>query len=193
MLIICQPREDRWQPIDVETNFQKSLSDNKTLLDNLHDKIKKEVTLKYRVQNTNFMKTNFFIKNFSNFKIENHKFDLDVNLRKNRLVIFNYDSTGILELLCRNIPFIALLRNDLKYRKTHANKMYQIMFDNKIFHHNAKSASKFINNNWNTIEKWWYSSEVTKAKVSFSNNYSRSTSNTSKDLLFKIDKHLSNI
>ena len=122
----------------------------------MHDEIK-QVILKYKVLDTNFMKTKFFTNNFSNFKIENHMLDLDVNLKKSRLVIFNYDSTGILELLCRNILFIALLRNDSKERKNHANKLYQIMFDSKIFHHNPKSASIFINNNWNTIEQWWYS------------------------------------
>ena len=193
LLVICQPKEDSWHPVDVETNFKKSLIANKTLLDNLHDEIKKQAILKYKVLDTNFMKTKFFTNNFSNFKIENHMLDLDVNLKKSRLVIFNYDSTGILELLCRNIPFIALLRNDSKERKNHANKLYQIMFDSKIFHHNPKSASKFINNNWNTIEQWWYSPEVIKAKASFCNKFSRSTSNTSKDLLYKINKHLSNI
>ena len=61
------------------------------------------------------MKTKFY-NNFSNFKIENHMLDLDVNLKKSRLVIFNYDSTGILELLCR--IFFIILRNDSKERKS---------------------------------------------------------------------------
>ena len=57
----------------------------------------------------------------------------------------------------------------IQERKIHANKLYQIMFDSKIFHHNPKSASIFINNNWNTIEQWWYSQVISKA--SFCNKF----------------------
>ena len=85
----------------------------------MHDEIKKQVIFKYKVLDTNFMKTKFFAQIiFQIFKIENHMLDLDVNLKKSRLVIFNYDSTGILELLCRNIPFIVFLRNDSREKNS---------------------------------------------------------------------------
>ena len=103
-------------------------------------------------------------------------------LQKSKLVVFSYDSTGILECLARNLPMIAFWQNGLENLDNDAVLFYQIMYDAGIFHTDAESAAAKVNEIWEDVEGWWASKKVQDAKNKFCDKYSKSSSNPVRDI-----------
>ena len=52
----------------------------------------------------------------------------------------------------------------------------------KIIHYNANSAAKFINMNYNNIEKWWFNKDLQFVRKKFCLQYIRQTNNPGTEL-----------
>ena len=57
-----------------------------------------------------------------------------------------------------------------------------------IFHETPESASNHINTIWGDVEKWWYSTEVQKARKTFCEQYAKENSSFEVELA-QILKH----
>jgi putative transferase (TIGR04331 family) len=102
--------------------------------------------------------------------------DLNRLIRKSRIVIHTYDSSGILETLSLNIPTIGFWSGGLDHVMTSALPFYQELADVGIIHLDNKSVEVFLNENWDSIEVWWHSKKVQKARLKFCNRYARRVS-----------------
>lgn len=84
-------------------------------------------------------------------------------LKKTRLVLFNYDSTGFYENLALNIPSVLFCRETKHVINYKYDKCYKALLDANIFFEDKKKLIIHINKNWNNIDKWWYSKKVQKS------------------------------
>jgi len=109
--------------------------------------------------------------------IQSIKIDIDSPIVKlisqSRLVVYSYDSTGILETMAQNIPTIAFWQNGLDHLRESAKPYYRSLIDAGVIHTTAESAASKINKIWNDIDGWWFSSEVQSARESFCAKYAR--------------------
>jgi putative transferase (TIGR04331 family) len=103
-------------------------------------------------------------------------------IRKSRLVVHSYDSTGILETLSQNIPTLAFWQNEFDHLRDSAKPFYQILVDVGIVHLTPKSVAQKVNEIWDDVEGWWSKSCVQDARIQFCERYARSSKNTLKDL-----------
>ena len=93
------------------------------------------------------------------------------------LIIFAYDSTGILELTAKNRPFVAFLnRNEYDILTEEALIEYNKMINKKIFFINILEMVKHIEQINNNINEWWYSYELQNTIYNFSNTYAKRSS-----------------
>lgn len=105
------------------------------------------------------------------------KFDTNTSiyksLKKNRLVVFFYDSTGILELFALNMPIIALWYGGLDHLLDDVKDDYQILVDAGIIHLHPISAGEWVKANWCSIDEWWNSVAVRNAVERFCDRYAK--------------------
>lgn len=106
----------------------------------------------------------------------------DILLKEAKLVVFSYDSTGILESLAKNYPTIAFWQNGFENLSDDAIPFYQLLFDVGIFHFSAESAAAKVNEVWENLDDWWDSKEVQDAKDKFCDKYSRTTNTPVRDI-----------
>ncbi|MDC3408808.1 LIC12162 family protein [Burkholderiales bacterium] len=76
-------------------------------------------------------------------------------LAKSRLVVFAYDSTGILQCLSLNRPMICFWRDDLNHISEESKVHYQKLIDVGILCTNPQMAAARVIEVWESIDEWW--------------------------------------
>lgn len=105
--------------------------------------------------------------------IDHKKNNLKKLISKSRLVVFAYDSTGILELLTLNIPILAFWQNEYDYLIEEAKPFYTELVKAGVFHFSPITAAVKVNQIWNNVDNWWSSTLVQEARLNFCSNYSK--------------------
>jgi putative transferase (TIGR04331 family) len=100
---------------------------------------------------------------------------MDYLISRNRLCVFSYDSTGLLENLAMNIPTLAYWQFGMQHLNDKSKFYYQLLADVGIVHLSPESAATKVNQIWDDIDKWWWSSTVQIAREQFCNEYARTT------------------
>ena len=122
-------------------------------------------------------------KNFDkNLEIESKNINIRNIIAKSRLIVFSYDSTGILENLALNIPTLAFWQFELNHLNESSKFYYQILVDAGIIHFSADSVSEKINQVWTDIELWWASASIQSAREEFCFHYARTSDRPIRDL-----------
>ena len=104
-------------------------------------------------------------------------------VRKSRIVVFGYDSTGMLESLASNSPMIAFWSGGLSHLKDHVKPQYEWLIDAGIVHLSGESAARKISEIWDNVNAWWQSESVQSARVRFCEIYARTSRTPAADLL----------
>lgn len=111
-----------------------------------------------------------WIDRFPGIKFDEHQSFVD-SVRKARLVVFFFDSTGLLQTLQANHPVIGSWPSPLDWLRDDAKEYYDELMRAGILHDKPSSAAKLINEVWGDIDGWWHSSTVQKARATFCDNY----------------------
>jgi len=99
-----------------------------------------------------------------------------VNLiRKSRIAVFSYYSTGFLECLAMDHPAIAFWREGYDIFTDEAMKDFVPLQSSGLIHFSANSASEHINTHWDDVHAWWVSPRVVEAKNIFVEKHARRT------------------
>ena len=107
---------------------------------------------------------------------------LNQQLSSCRLVVFSYDSTGILEQLSRNFPTVAFWGGGLGHLIEEAKPYYRRLVDAKIIFFSPEEAAQHVNRVWEDVDSWWLSREVQSAREEFVLRYARKDPRPSKTL-----------
>lgn len=115
--------------------------------------------------------------NFPNLTLDFGLKKIQQIIKQNRLTIYAYDSSGILESLSLNIPTMAFWHEGLNHLLPDAIPYYKILIDAEILHLNPEDAAKHLTKHWCDIELWWQSNKVQHARKIFCEKYARSADN----------------
>ncbi len=99
-----------------------------------------------------------------------------------RLVVYSYDSTGILETMAKNIPTLAFWQNGLDHLRESAKPYYQCLVDAGIVHLSPQSALAHIDAIWADVSGWWASPAVQAARLKFCKRYALVSTSPAKEL-----------
>jgi putative transferase (TIGR04331 family) len=112
-------------------------------------------------------------------KIDTSNKPLMSNLANFNLCVCNNNATVFLETLAINYPTIIYL-DPLYYEiRPEATKLFDTLKECGILHKDSESASKFINYISHDISKWWLSTKVQNARLSFVRHFASSSSRKS--------------
>ena len=103
-------------------------------------------------------------------------------INKNRIIVYSYDSTGILETLSLNIPTIGFWHGLLDEILPTAQPFYELLQDAGILTESPEKASKLISVYWDNIDEWWLSKKVQNARMTFCDKYARTVRNPVREL-----------
>jgi putative transferase (TIGR04331 family) len=95
-------------------------------------------------------------------------------VRRSRLVVHSYDSTGILETLALNIPTLCFWNGGTSQLRASAVPFYQLLMEAGILHATAQSAAHKVAQVWSDVRSWWNGAAVQDARRSFCHEYARS-------------------
>jgi putative transferase (TIGR04331 family) len=121
--------------------------------------------------------------------LENGTTPLAELLRRSRLVVHSYDSTGVLENLALNIPTLCFWSGGISHLRESAVPAYGLLMEAGILQVTAQSAAAKVAEIWPDLTAWWGSAAVQDARVRFCHQYARSTDTpvaTLAHLLFEI-------
>jgi putative transferase (TIGR04331 family) len=150
----------------------------------LDKNLQNKTTVRLHLGSTNLKSADEHIwrEKYKSIVIDNGTHSIYNLIKRNRVVVHSYDSTGILETLSLNIPTVAFWINDLDLIMPDATPDYQLLMDVNIVHLDSKSAASHINKYWDNIDEWWESEEVQNAREVFCNKYARKVHNPIKTL-----------
>jgi len=166
------------------SQFKNNVKFQKRFLQNLNKKLLKKT--KIRLSHSQHLKNyerETWHDDILKLELEGRKVPIKKSIEESRLLIYNdLTSTLFLETISSNIPSILFLQN----YKNYIDKKYKAFFlqleKAGIIYDNPLKLSKFINNNFKEVEKWWNSKRVQKARDSFCYNFSYISKKPIRDL-----------
>ena len=174
-------RIDTWDRISEHRNYYKNqLSFYDALSNNPQSDLILRLHSSYR--HTNPFEAKMWLEHNPNINIDYGDNKLNKRITQSRLSVFSYDSTGILELLSKNIPVMAFWDNNLDHIRDSAMPFYNELIEAEIIHLSPRSAAKKINEVWDDIESWWNNDVVQHARISFCEKYAVQSKNKITDL-----------
>lgn len=100
-----------------------------------------------------------------------------------RLVVITYNGTTFLETLGRNIPTLILWNPAHWELRAEAEPYFRQLADAGIFYADPTAAALHVNEIWDDVAGWWYSSAVQSARKAFCAQYARASDDPHRDLL----------
>jgi len=96
-------------------------------------------------------------------------------IKQSRVVVYAYDSAGILETMALNIPTVCFWRGGTEHLLPSAKPFYIMLRSVGILADTPKDAANHISANWNNISAWWDGEEVQKVREIFCERYSKTS------------------
>ena len=169
---------------DSAYEFIKYYDDQQEFVKQLDNSLRQEVII--RLDSNSYICFLDQKKKWSEFdiklKIDLGKTPIKKLIADSRLIVFSYDSTGMLETLSQNIPTLVFWQNQFDYLTEDAKPYYQLLIDAEIICLSPKSAAKKVNMVWHNIYEWWNLSEVQEARKKFCNYYAKTSKNPVSEL-----------
>ncbi len=94
-----------------------------------------------------------------------------------RLVVFSYDSTGMLECLTQDVPFVGFWTEPIQRVRPDAKEMYQEMMEAGILFDDPVKLAKHVDAVFADVQGWWRSNQVQTALKNYSDRYARRVDN----------------
>ena len=98
-------------------------------------------------------------------------------LNQSKLVVSTIFSTVFFECMLANIPVILVLPSKKIMLNNKTIKIFNKLKIANIYFSDLNSATKFINNNWDNIDKWWNSKKTQKTILIFNKNFNKKNDN----------------
>ena len=94
-------------------------------------------------------------------------------IRRCRLFVYTYNSTGFLETLARNIPTLLFWNPEYYELRPTAEPYFDLLAKAGIFHDTSESAAQHAGKIWDDVAGWWQQPAVQNARRTFCEQYAR--------------------
>ncbi len=98
-------------------------------------------------------------------------------LKKSKICLFNYDSTGLYENFLINVPSIYYCTDNFSDLKFETIEEYNKLKEVKIIFTEEKELTKHLINIWDNPRNWWNNNQTQKAINEFNNKFNRPPKN----------------
>jgi putative transferase (TIGR04331 family) len=175
LLLITVTGPHRIHPWDSYLEFEKYLDEQyqfvSTLAQSIHEKL--TVRLHFAYKKFSFFEEMRWRDISPATRLELGNESLGKLIARSRLVVYSYDSTGILETLTMNIPTMCFWHGGLDHLRPEAKPFYELLRSAGILLDTPEAAAEKVTAVWNDVPGWWKSQKVQEARERFCNRYAR--------------------
>lgn len=94
-------------------------------------------------------------------------------LRRCRLFVYTYNSTGFLETLARDIPTVVFWNPEYFELRAGAQPYFDLLTEARIFHRTPESAARHVSDIWDDVRGWWRDPALQRIREAFCAQYAR--------------------
>jgi len=135
------------------------------------DEIKKNTVFRAHYGSKNRIEDQ--IKNLEGFKVDYSEQNYFDAINSAKLILFNHDSTGMLEMFALNKPTLCMWERGNEHQNTFVVEDYELLKKAKILFDDHEKLHEHLKEVWNEPLKWWYSDNVQENLNKFVNLYTR--------------------
>lgn len=110
-------------------------------------------------------------------KIDSGAIPIQSLIARSRLVVYSYDSSGMLETLASNIPTMCFWPGGLSHLLDEAKPYYELLRAAGILCDSPEQAAEMVASRWDQVSTWWQSKPVQDARGAFCAQYARTEMN----------------
>ncbi|CAN2170851.1 Putative transferase, LIC12162 family [Candidatus Nanopelagicaceae bacterium] len=173
LLLVETVREPQIHCWDTRSDFEINCSQQRKFIENIHSNILSSTTVRMArgadIEDAETLGRIF--RNYPQIKVDLGFLPIKKLIKKNRLVVQTYDSTGLLENLSNNVPTIAFWRHGFDRLAEEAQLFYQTLVDAEILFFDPEEAARKINDVWDDIDSWWLNSDLQEIRKIFCAKY----------------------
>lgn len=159
---------------------QEFLSEQLCFAKELEKRIMKRLILRIHKKSDDKLQSAFipqWLQAFPEVRIDPSDIPIERQIKRSRLFVYTYNSTGFLETLGRNIPTVIFWNPEFFELRKSAEPYFEKLKDAGIFHECPLTAAQHINEIWDDVSKWWNSSRVQFIRKEFCEIYSNRSEN----------------
>jgi putative transferase (TIGR04331 family) len=147
--------------------YEQHYKDLLIFLENLKPDLQKLITLRFPSNKKAFDYIVFFKKKFKNISIENSAVSFKNELKFKNICISTTYATTLLQAYASKIPVICFWRKDYYLLRKEAKNIFSKMKKNNLYFNDPVLAARFLNKNYQNIDKWWNQKAVKSATNQF--------------------------
>ncbi|MDO8291962.1 MAG: LIC12162 family protein [Gallionella sp.] len=165
-------REPLW---DETPAFRKYLEDQFKFVGCLLERVGEEVTVRLysAYLYANWSEDTMWKDRFPRIQLDDGTAPISEQIRRSRLTVFSYESTGVLESLAGNIPMLLFYDSKNWPLRLQAQPYYHRLMEAGIFHETPESAAEKVNEIWDDVQGWWAQDKVQEARRIFCDHFAR--------------------
>ncbi len=170
---------------DMYEELEKEFEDDYKLVKGFKKEIKDNLEIKLHPGDGkfyNFETRSRWLNEFRDIKLNETKISFDKYKNNKKLIIFNHESTGFLQLININYPTLLVLRNFDFQIDDQYKKYYKYLINSKILHLNNESLTSHLNEVWPNLDQWWNSNNTQINLKKFVEKFANNKDSSPKDL-----------
>ena len=171
LLVILRSSGYNAVPYDRYLEGKRELEFTLDFLNKLPDYIKSDVLLREHSGSKGQLKMYDNILN--KFEIDYGDKNYFESINNSKIIFFNHDSTGLLEMLGCNKPTICAWPNFSNHLNMSIEDDYKYLIDGKILFQNNEDLLKHLIQFWQNPKKWWFNESTQNCIKQFINLYSK--------------------
>ncbi len=160
---------------DQDIDFLNHLKNQSKLIKNLNFAPKKNLLIRLHNEHNkmHLNEKSIILKNNPDVNIDDGLTDIYSLFSNSKLILHNYDSTGLLQTLANNKPSLAFFSNGFDHIREEAIPYYELLINSGIIHFDYLSLANKINSVWDDVDSWWSDKSVQENIRQFCHNYAR--------------------
>lgn len=184
LLIIQEDVHHRYWTYDHYNLYNIYFEKLKNFTNHLSSDVKNEIVIRVHnsYKNHTFNEYKRWLDFDPNLNLELSTKNYWESIKNSKLVVFTYDTTGLLELLSLNIPFIAFWETGTDHLRDDVVIDYNLLKEQGIIHYSTESASNKIHEIWDDVDKWWNKGSLQNARKIFCDKYARTVDEPAKEI-----------
>ena len=170
LLILTRSKGYNAVPYDRYTEGLDQLNLTVKLCKKFSDEIKKNTIIRVHYS---YLNSKIQLKELPDFKIDYSQQNYFEAINSAKLILFNHDSTGMLEMFTSNKPTLCLWENGEQAQNTFVVEDYELLKKAKILFDDKDKLNDHLNKIWSNPLEWWYSDSVQNNLDKFVNLYTK--------------------
>ena len=142
----------------------------------LDDRIRATLTVRVDAAHDRALRTSYierWVEAVPGVDIDLSTKSIEGPLRRCRLLVYTYNSTGFLETLARNIPTLIFWDPWYFELRPSAQPYFDLLAKVGVFHETPESAARHVATIWDDVAGWWNQPAVQEARRVFCQQYAR--------------------